>query len=120
MNRIANTPAARLSFIANTLALANAATENRNSLHMELKGHVYGTDAYKVTRAAFNQENGRMIALRTRWFREAQQFHVEFSKNVDARRTVAGLIAKFPEAGLKTETGKFAEPNKSVLAKIFL
>lgn len=120
MNRTANTPAARLSFIAKTLALANAATENRNALHLELADHVYGTDAYKVTRAAFDQENGRMIALRTRWFRDAQQFHVEFSKNVDARRTVAGLIAKFPEAGLKTESDKFAEPNKSVLAQIIL
>ena len=56
-----NTPAARLSFIANTLALANSATENRNALHMELVEHVYGTPAYKVTRAAFEQENGRMV-----------------------------------------------------------
>ena len=115
-----NTPAARLSYIANMLALANAATENRNSLHLELAEHVYGTPAYKVTRAAFEQENGRMIALRTRWVREAQQFHVEFSKNVDTRRTVAGLISKFPEAGLKTENAHFAEPYKNVLAKIIL
>jgi hypothetical protein len=120
MTRTANTPAARLSYIANTLALANSATENRNALHMELAEHVYGTPAYKVTRAAFEQENGRMIALRTRWVREAQQFHVEFSKNVDARRTVAGLISKFPEAGLKSESAHFAEPNKNVLAKIIL
>lgn len=120
MTRTANTPAARLSYIANTLALANAATENRNALHLELAEHVFGTEAYKVTRAAFNQENGRMIALRQRWFREAQQFHVEFSNNVDARRTVAGLIAKFPEAGLKTDSGHFAEPNKNVLVKIIL
>ena len=56
-----NTPAARLSFIANTLALANAATENRNALHLALAEHVYGTPAYKVTRAAFEQENGRMV-----------------------------------------------------------
>lgn len=120
MNRTAIkfSPADRFAHIKSTLESAQKATDNRNALHRELASLVYGTEAYKVTRAAFDQENGRMIALRSRWIREAEQFHNEFAGNVDKRRTIAGLIAQFPTAGLKTGAAEFAAPDRTVLTAI--
>lgn len=112
------TPAARIEALTTTLSAATQATQNRNTLAHQLSMLVYGTDAYKTTRAAFDQENGRMIALRTRWLREAEQFHQDYSGNADSRRTIAGLLGKFEKAGLKNTAAEFAVPNKAALPKI--
>ena len=114
----ATTPDARIDALTTTLSAASAATQNRNALAHQLNMLVYGTDAYKTTRAAFDQENGRMIALRTRWLKEAEQFHQDYAKNVDSRRALAGLLGKFEKAGLKNAPAEFAVPNKAALPKI--
>lgn len=114
----ATTPAARIEVLTTTLTAASSATHNRNALARELGMLVYGTEAYQTTRAAFDQENGRMIALRTRWLREAEQFHKDYSGNADSRRTIAGLLGKFEKAGLKNTAAEFAVPNKTALPKI--
>lgn len=114
----ATTPDARIEALTTTLTAATTATSNRNILSRELSMLPYGTDAYKTTRAAYDQENGRMIALRTRWLKEAEQFHKDYAGNVDSRRALAGLLGKFEKAGLKNTAAEFAAPNKAALPKI--
>jgi hypothetical protein len=122
MNRKTFTPAARIEFLSSILKDANTFTVARNEAANRLKGMrgLYGTDAYKMVREEFDEVNNRMVYLRTKWIKETEQFHAEFSVNVDKRRAIAGLITKFADAGLKTAATEFAVPDKTKLVKIEL